>query len=188
MPKRLIKQWIPKSHTIRNHPYISMFGTLLHDPNLWHLNRRSVSGGFAVGLFIAFMPIPFQMVVAAAIAIGSRVNIVVSVVLCWITNPITITPFFYTAYTLGNLLLGEKGGKFSFEMSWAWLQSSLGSVWQPLLLGCFILAVTSAILGSLTIRLLWRWQVVQNWEKRGKLRHLRKKHAAHIQANSDDSL
>ncbi len=174
MPKRLIKQWLPDSHTVRDHRYVRMFGKLLHDPNLWHLNRRSVSGGVAVGLFMAFMPIPFQMLAAAAIAIASRVNIVISVTLCWITNPITIGPFFYAAYFLGSRLLGEKGGEFHFEMSWTWLQNSLSAVWQPFLLGCLILAVASAIFGSLAVRILWRWHVTQNWASRRTQRRLKK--------------
>jgi len=175
MPKQQIKQWMPDSHTIRSHRYIRLFGKLLHDPNLWHFNRRSVSGGFAVGLFVAFMPIPFQMIFAAAIAIGSRVNLVVSVALCWVTNPITIPPLFYMAYLLGDSLLGGRGGNFNFEMSWHWLQNSLGTVWQPFLLGCFIMAVTAAIFGNLAIRIMWRWQVTQDWINRRKLRRIKKK-------------
>lgn len=174
MPKRLIKQWMPDSHIVRNHRHIRLFGRLLHDPNLWHFNRRSISGGFAVGLFMAFMPIPFQMFAAAALAIGSRVNIVVSVALCWVTNPITVAPFFFAAYTVGNSLLGRENSRFSFELSWTWLQTGLADVWQPLLLGCFIFAVTSALVGSLGVRALWRWHVIQNWEKRSRLRRLKK--------------
>ena len=111
---------------------------------------------------------------AAAIAIASRVNIVISVTLCWVTNPITIGPFFYTAYFLGSRLLGEKGTEFHCEMSWTWLQNSLSAVWQPFLLGCLILAVTSAIFGSLAVRALWRWHVAQNWANRRTQRHLKK--------------
>ncbi len=187
MPKQFIKRFMPDSHTVRKHRYISIFGSLLHDPNLWHFNRRSVSGGFAVGLFIAFMPIPFQMVFAAAIAIGSRVNLIVSVALCWITNPITIPAFFYGAYMIGSQLLGKKTGEFNFEMSWQWLQNSLGEIWQPFLLGCFILAVTTAIFGSLAIRAMWRWQVTQNWINRRKLRHIKKKAEAHIKKTAREN-
>jgi len=34
-------------------------------PMVWHLNRRSVAGGVAVGLFVSWMPLPMQMLVAA---------------------------------------------------------------------------------------------------------------------------
>ncbi|MCB1903170.1 MAG: DUF2062 domain-containing protein, partial [Gammaproteobacteria bacterium] len=75
MPKQIIKRFAPDHEVIRNHKHLRIFGNLLHDPNLWHMNRRSVSGAFAVGLFWAFIPIPMQMVAAAAIAIIARVNL-----------------------------------------------------------------------------------------------------------------
>ncbi len=180
MPKRLIKQWMPDSHTIRSNRCISLFGNLLHDPNLWHLNRRSVSGGVAVGLFMTFVPVPFQMFFAAGIAIASRVNIVIAAALCWITNPITMAPIFYAAYLLGNTLLGEKSGEFEFEISWQWFQTGFLEVWQPFLLGCLVISTVSALIGGLGIRMLWRWQVIQNWSRRRKQRRARKKAEAQL--------
>lgn len=170
MPRRILRRVIPDSQTIRKHRYVSIFGKLLHDPNLWHLNRRSVAGAVAVGLFIAFIPVPFQMAFAAAIAIASRVNLVISVALVWITNPFTIPPVFYTAFVIGNKLLGRNGGDFHFEISWDWLRHSLGAVWEPFLLGCLVLASGSALIGSLAVRGLWRWHVIQDWERRKKAR------------------
>ncbi|MEW8398672.1 MAG: DUF2062 domain-containing protein, partial [Candidatus Thiodiazotropha sp.] len=65
MPKRLIKSLLPHHEEVRNHKHLKLFGSLMHDPNLWHLNRHSVSGAFAVGIFMAFIPLPLQMVFAA---------------------------------------------------------------------------------------------------------------------------
>jgi uncharacterized protein len=75
MPKRLIKRLLPDYDVLRNHKHLQLFGTLLHDANLWHLNRHSASGAFAVGLFMAFIPLPFQMIFAAGAAILFRVNL-----------------------------------------------------------------------------------------------------------------
>ncbi|MDH5777262.1 MAG: DUF2062 domain-containing protein, partial [Gammaproteobacteria bacterium] len=80
MPKKFIQRYMPDHDKIRQHPHLNkMFGTLLHDPNLLHLNRRSVSGAFFIGLFMAFVPMPFQMVPAAALAIYFRTNLPISI-------------------------------------------------------------------------------------------------------------
>ncbi len=143
-----------------------MFGKLLHSANLWHLNRRSVAGAFANGLFVAFVPIPFQMVLAAATAILFNVNLPLSIALVWVTNPITIPPMFYGTYRLGNWLMGRKGGKFNFELSLDWLTTGLSAVWQPFLLGCFVAGVIAATLGYISIRIYWRIHVLREWNKR----------------------
>jgi len=167
MAKKFIKKIMPNHETIRDHKYLKMFGSLLHDPNLWHLNRRSVSGAFAVGLFFAWVPVPFQMILAAAVAIPFRVNLPLSVVLVWVTNPITMPPMFYAAYKVGGLFLTDTAtGPISFELSWEWLSTTMSYIWQPFLLGCFILGVISSIASYIVIRLLWRWQVVREWNER----------------------
>jgi len=56
----------------------------------------------AVGLFCAFVPLPIQMLLAAAAAIIFRVNLPISVGLVWITNPVTIPPMFYFCYKVGT--------------------------------------------------------------------------------------
>jgi len=166
MSKHIIKRFTPDHKAIKNHKHLRMFGKLLHDPNLWHMNRRSVSGAFAVGLFWAFVPLPFQMVGAAATAIATRVNLPISVALVWITNPITIPPMFYSTYLVGTWLLNEPSKEFHFELSIEWLGESLAGIWQPLLLGSLLCGVISAILGYILVRGLWRWNIVSNIRKR----------------------
>ena len=78
MPKKFIKRLMPNHRTIREHKHLRFLGSLLHDPNLWHLNRRSASGAFAVGLFMAWVPVPFQMLLGAIGAIAFRVNLPLS--------------------------------------------------------------------------------------------------------------
>ncbi|MDQ7002407.1 MAG: DUF2062 domain-containing protein [Ghiorsea sp.] len=39
-------------------------------------------------------------------------------------------------------------------------------MWQPFLLGCLIMGMTSALLGYYGIQLFWRWRVMKNWKNR----------------------
>lgn len=166
MARKIIKRFLPDINQIRGHKFLRIFGTLLHDANLWHLNRQSVSGAFAVGLFMAFVPMPFQMIPAAALAIYFRVNLPISVSLVWITNPVSMPPIFYFCYKLGTWVLGEPIKRFVFEPSSEWLVHELNQFWQPFLLGCLAVSTLSALIGYFGIRALWRWHVISNWEKR----------------------
>ena len=95
MPKKIIKRMMPDHQTIKENKYLKIFGNLLHNANLWHLNRHSVAKAFAVGLFFAFIPVPFQMVLAAGLAIIVHANLPLSIALVWITNPLTMPFIFY---------------------------------------------------------------------------------------------
>ncbi|MCK4743776.1 MAG: DUF2062 domain-containing protein [Sulfuriflexus sp.] len=170
MTKKLVQRYMPSHDKVLNNKYLKIFGTLLHDPNLFHINRRSVAGAFAVGLFFAWVPVPFQMVLATAVAIPARVNLIISVALVWISNPLTMPPLFYFAYRLGGIILGIEPNGFDFELSFAWLANGLLAIWQPFLLGCAVMAVSSSIIGYVAIRLLWRWNIVRRWEQRKRSR------------------
>jgi len=173
MPRRFIKRISPDPAKLKEHKHLSFFGELLHNPNLWHLNRRSISGAVAVGLFCAFIPVPFQMVLAAAGAIFFHVNLPVSVVMVWLSNPITMPPMFYGCYLLGAWLLGTPTNEFSFELSWTWLSESLLHIWQPFLFGCLMAAIVSSLIGYFGMRLIWRFVMVNKWNNR-RLQRLNK--------------
>ena len=63
--QKLLHKFIPDHDVIKQHKNLQFLGDKLHDPNLWHLNRRSVAMAFAVGLFGAWIPTPGQMAIAA---------------------------------------------------------------------------------------------------------------------------
>jgi uncharacterized protein (DUF2062 family) len=166
MPKHLIKRYFPNIDGVRHHRHLRVFGTLLHDPNLWHLNRRSVSGAFAVGLFWAVIPMPLQMVAAAAVAIVARVNLPISVALVWITNPLTMPPVFYGCYLVGTWILGKPDKLGEVDLNWEWISSSMGQIWQPLYLGSIVVGSLVAAVGFVGMRAFWRWHVAQKLRKR----------------------
>ena len=100
MPKKFIRRFLPDHQSIKQNKALKIFGSVLHEPNLWHLNRRSASGAFGIGLFFAFWPVPFQMWLSAGLAIPFRANLPLSVATVLVTNPFTIPPIFYGAYKL----------------------------------------------------------------------------------------
>jgi uncharacterized protein (DUF2062 family) len=166
MPKRIIKKYFPDSKTIKEHKHLKVFGNLLHNQNLWHLNRRSFAGAIAVGLFIAFIPLPTQMIIAAAAAIVLHVNLPVSVATVWVTNPLTMPPMFYAAYWVGSTLMDIPPNAEGFEFSIDALMASLGASWKPFLLGCFVLGTAASAIGYALARGIWRWLVVKKWSVR----------------------
>lgn len=171
MPKKFIQRYMPDHEKIRQHPHLNkLFGTLLHDPNLLHLNRRSISGAFFIGMFMAFVPMPFQMIPAAAMAIYFRTNLPIAIGLVWITNPVTIPPMFYFCYKVGTWMLSQPLQTIEFTMDWHWFTTELAHIWQPFLLGCLVVALCASLIGGFGIRLLWRWHVVKQWSERKRRR------------------
>jgi len=166
VPRRLLKKIMPDHNTIRNHKYLQFFGTLLHNRALWHMNHNSVAKAFAVGLFFAWVPVPFQMVLAAGGAILFSANLPLSVALVWLTNPLTMPPMFYGAYKLGAFVLGEEMQHFEMELSFEWIEHEMSLIWEPFLLGCFIIGVASSLLGYIGIKLMWRYMVTKRWRDR----------------------
>jgi uncharacterized protein (DUF2062 family) len=170
MPRRLFKRYMPNPETIRDHKSLRFLGTLLHDPNLWHLNRHSVARAMAVGLFAAFIPAPMQMLIAACLAIPIRANLPISVGLVWLTNPITMPPIFYCTYKMGSWLMGVPPMELPDELTWNWISGELAIVWKPFLIGSVLTGTVLAALAYATTMLYWRWWVARNWRKRAERR------------------
>lgn len=166
MPRKLLKRIMPDHKEMREHPHLKKFGQRLTEPKLWHLNRHSVAGGVALGVFVGFMPILGQMFVAAALAILVRVNLPLSVMGVWITNPITMAPIYFTAYKVGAWVLEVPVSDQAFTMSWEWFGTEFLGIWQPLILGCLLCGLVAAFLGIVLVRIIWRLMVIRNWIRR----------------------
>lgn len=164
--RNFFKRYIPQKEHIHKQGGIHLFSDYLHDPNIWHLHRRSSAGGAAVGMFCAFIPLPIHTISSAALAILFRVNLPIAVVFSFFSNPVTIPPLFFFSYQIGAKLLGLKEKNVSFSFSWDWIGTTLVHIWEPLLLGCFILGTVSSFLTYLIIRLIWRLSAISKWEKR----------------------
>ena len=177
--RKLFRKYLPSHESIRQSPWARPFGSWLHHPSLWHLHRRSVAGGVAVGLFAGLIPGRLQMISAAILAVLFRVNLPVAVFTTLYTNPFTILPLYLVAYEYGALLIGYHDGIASArlqlpEMDWGnWitvLPEWFISLGKPFAIGLPLLAVTLAVAGYVVTRLLWRGMVVWEWRRRAARR------------------
>ena len=166
MPKNFIKKYLPDPEKLKQHKNLQFLGERLHEPNLWHLNRRSVALAFGVGLFVAWIPTPGQMAIAAIAAFYFRANLPISVALVWITNPLTMPPMFYFAYLLGLFVLGRDLPDANFQFSLDSVLSGIETIGGPFLFGCLILGIVSAAAGYFGMNLFWRYAVAKRWSKR----------------------
>jgi uncharacterized protein (DUF2062 family) len=170
MSQNFLKRFIPTPEQIRRHPSLRFFQHWLHDPNLWQLNRYSVSTAVFIGLLIAFIPLPIHILLCTLVAIWWRANLPIALAIIWVSNPLTIPPQFYLAYKVGARLLNLPQQPFAFELSLHWLRSEIDFIWQPLLLGCAVCGLTAALLGTALVRINWRAQVIVRWRARQRQR------------------
>lgn len=166
MPRKLIRRWLPAPGKPDPDKPKTWLGTILDDPYLLHLNRHSVSGAFFIGLFCAFLPIPGQTVLASLMALWLRCNLPISILLIWVSNPITAPPMMILLYKFGQLILGNEPALLAFEFTWSWFIEQGPSVYLPIALGGLIAGLIFGGLGYVSIQLLWRWKVVNNWRAR----------------------
>ena len=178
MVRQRLRKYLPCRDNVLQNRYMQRYGAFLEHPNLWHLNRRSVSGGVAIGLFSGLVPGPLQMLTAALLAVPLRVNLPVALVTTFYTNPFTIGPLYLLAYAYGRLLVGGEARTvhapaFDWVNLWDWLEAyatwalSLG---KPLLIGLVALALTLAVCGWVAVRIGWRLQVSIAWRRRAARR------------------
>lgn len=186
MPKALLRRYLPDPDKIMASPSLGFLGHRLRDPSIWHLNRRSASGAVFWGLFCAFLPMPLQMVPAAIGVLLLRVNLPVTILLVWLTNPLTWLPCMYAAYTVGTLLTGaptlgmdqlrevldELAGMMGHWGDGAEpaRNAALGLYLRTFVIGSLSLGTGLGSLGYIATRLYWRWHVVKAWRARAARR------------------
>lgn len=172
-PKTFLRKHFSSRKTKFGLRHNGWLGKRLHDPGLWHFGRRSVSGGVGLGLFLAFVPIPIQMLLAVPGAILMRVNLPATVTAVWITNPLTFAPMFIFAFKVGSWITGQESvnGNIPFEPTFNGLAATLHVIWYPLLVGCFVCGMSAGAMGNISIRWLWRLHLVSL--RRRRLRRAR---------------
>lgn len=185
MLRKYLRRVLPSHDTIRNNRHISRFGTRLQHHNLWHLHRRSVAGGVAIGLFAGLVPgsNPVQFTAGALLALAFKVNLPIAVLVTLYSNPFTIVPLYYLAFKLGQLVtlsgnseLPSLPSEFSGTALLDHLPEAfnwLVSVGKPLLIGIPLLALILAAVGYFLTDWAWRLGVCWQWRLRRRKRQRR---------------
>lgn len=175
--RKFFRKFIPQQEALSSNPWLKPFARWLHHPNLWHLNRRSVAGGVAIGLFCGLIPGPLQMLSAAPLAVLLRVNLPIALFTTLYTNPFTFLPLYALAYGLGSWVSGTHNAALLTlpELHWhnwaSGLWHWLTLLGKPILIGLPLLAVLLAAMGYCVVRVAWRVAVVLRWRAR-KVRRL----------------
>lgn len=157
---------MPSPEAVKSSKSLRFLGDLIHDPNLFHLNRRSVSLAFFWGILIGLLPpIPIHTPAAAVAALFGRCNLPLVLAIVWVSNPVTIPFIAYELYQLGCYILHVTPVS-TLELSW----NSLRQIWKPYLVGSLLGSFSIAIIGYLASNYMWRLNVKRKWHARKKKR------------------
>lgn len=158
---------------------------VLLSPQIWHLNRRSVANGMAVGMFWAWIPMPAQSIPATLCSLWVRGNVPLTIAMCWMSNPLTMIPWIWCAYQIGKLVTGmeiqgdpiqqvkqmlsltsDQGLWSGIKASWDYARSNVHLV-VVFVVGSVIFAGLLSVATWLTVHGLWRVNLVRRWKRRG---------------------
>ena len=150
--------------------FLAPFQHMLHDPRLWGISRKNAVPAFSLGLFVAFMPFPGHPLEAALAALALRVNIPIAALATFVSNPLTMAPIYYFSYRVGATLLRREPQPFEFEPTIDWLTNTFVSIWQPMLLGSVLCGAIAALVGFITLDLLWRFSIARHKARKRSMR------------------
>lgn len=173
MPRRFFRKFALKRHEFGERWFLTPFQHLLHDGRLWGIRRKNVVPAFALGMFIAFLPLPGHILGATLVALMLRINIPVAALTTFVSNPLTMPPIYYFNYRLGALILPGDSAPFRFEPTLDWFTSTFLTMWQPLLLGSVLAGGAAALVGYVALDLLWRYSLA-DYKARKRARRRRK--------------
>jgi uncharacterized protein len=178
MAKKFITKFLPNREKLEKNRFLRLLGPALFHPNLWHINRRSIAVGLAIGVFMGLIIPIAQIPFAAVIAIFMRANLPIAVASTLVTNPFTFAPIYFLAYKIGAFFLGGHDPSITRESIALEMQTEnvgagmegwidkIADLGGPLMLGLGIMATSGAILAYLAVRLIWRLQVTIKLRKK----------------------
>ena len=171
-----LRRILPSAESVKRNRWVGWIGPALHHPRLWHLNRRGVALGVAIGVFFGFLIPVAQIPVAAVVAVWLRGNLVAAVSSTLITNPFTFAPIYLLGYRLGAFILGHDDVPMDTTVAQAVAEQSSSilvtwsdkflAVGRPLIVGMSLMAVIGAFTAYFGVLGIWRLFVSYEWRRR----------------------
>lgn len=176
MARKFIRKWLPDAQTVQNNRLLRWLGPVLRHPRLWHINRRGIALGLAIGVFMGLLIPLAQIPLSAVLAIAVRANLPIAIASTLVTNPFTFAPLYYVAYRIGGMLVGTDdpavteeslAREFGGLTDWLgyWYEKVMG-LGRPLVVGLAIIASVGAVLAYFGVMLLWRLHVLLRLHRR----------------------
>ncbi len=120
-------------------------------------NRKMITRGVVLGLFIAFIPMPMQMAAVLLFMPFFRFNVPIAIAMVWITNPFTMPPIYVVEYYTGSFFLGSEIGEV--HMSLEWFKDNIDDIFIPLYTGALFYSISSASLAYWAVTHFWKRSV-----------------------------
>ncbi len=174
-----LRRLMPTKESLAHNRWLSWMGPSLLHPRLWHLSRRGVALGAAIGVFFAFITPIAQIPLSAGFSMLLRANVPASVVGTLVNTPPTFAPVYYGAWKVGSWMLGEDTDSAeapqilaevgqpasdatppaSEEHWWQRWQHKLTDAGKPLMLGALTFSVVFATLAYFLVSAVWHLRV-----------------------------
>ncbi len=126
-------------------------------PEYLSTNRRMVSKAVFIGLFIAFIPMPMQMVAVLALMPFIKFNVPIALAMCWFSNPFTMPPMYYMEYLTGSFFLGSE--PLEVEMTLDWFSKNIDNIFIDLYVGTLFYSIIGSSLGYWLVNHFWKGSV-----------------------------
>jgi uncharacterized protein (DUF2062 family) len=179
--KHHVKRLMPTPESMRRNRWLRWIGPALHHPRLWHMSRRGIALGMAIGVFFGLLIPIAQIPLSVGAAVVLRANVPTAAVSTLVSNPATYGPLYYAAWRLGKAVLGEPvaeetppsstgprpppdNGRGWFAKTW----DGITALGKPLLLGMALMASGVGLLTYATASVLLAMNV--RWQRRRRLR------------------
>ena len=160
--KEILKKYSPKRENVN----LGWLNKHLTDPELWKWNKKTIAKAFAIGFFCAFLPMPAHTLLVAILAVLFSANVLLSILIVWVNNPITMVPIYYFTYKLGASIMGIEIDP-DFEFSFGYLMDNFGVATIALWIGGIVVSIVSAIVGYFSIITIYKYKAfkrVKRWK------------------------